>query len=270
MQHYYAYIDEAGDEGFGKLRNLATRGGQSTWLMIGAIIVTEENDKLLPAWRDELRAKFPQKRHDHLHWANLNHDQRVVVAQGLADKKLGVALTMSHKVTIPGSLREAQFKKPQFLYNYLVRWLLERLITACQAHAAPEAARLHLTFSRRRGTDYIYMRDYLRKLANKQDVVKAPRVTDWAVLDIEKIKVENHAKRAGLQLADCATSAFFNALEPNQFGNTEPAYAMRLARNLLHTSGKVQGEGLTVVPNIGFARCDAQQIAFLRSCWKRT
>ena len=33
---------------------------------------------------------------------------------------------MSHKVTIPGTRFEETFKKKQYLYNYLVRWLLKK------------------------------------------------------------------------------------------------------------------------------------------------
>lgn len=269
MRHYYAYIDEAGDEGFGKLRNAATRGGQSTWLAIGAIIVSAENDRLLPAWRDELRVQFTEKKKKDLHWGNLNHEQRIVVCKGLAEKRVGIALTLSHKVTIPDSAREEQFKKPQYLYNYLVRWLLERLIAVCQERATPDPAKLHITFSRRGGTDYAYMRSYLQYLADNRDVVKSPRKTDWSVLDIDGIKVVNHAQRAGLQLADCVTSAFFNALEPNRYGNTEPSYALRLSPRLLRSNGVSNGVGLTVVPSLGFARCDQDQLAFLKECWKR-
>lgn len=269
MRHYHAYIDEAGDEGFGKLRDLTTRGGQSTWLVLGSIVVREANDQLLPHWRDELRIQFPEKKKPDLHWANLNHDQKRVVCAGLAAQPLGVALTLSHKVTLPGSKYEHLFKKPQYLYNYLVRWLLERLITACQNNASPDTAKLHLTFSRRGGTDYQVMRDYLQMLADERDVIKAPRTTDWSVLDIDGIKVENHSKRAGLQLADCVTSAFFQALEPNRYGLVEAAYATTLAPRLIRAGGTPFNLGLTVVPSLNKARCTPEQLEFLNACWLR-
>lgn len=267
MKHYYAYIDEAGDEGFGKLRDLDSRGGQSTWLILGALIVNEVNNPKLPAWRDELRSKFVDKKKLDLHWANLNHDQRVVVCNRLAELPLGVSLALSHKVTIPGTPFENTFKRPQYLYNYLVRFLLERLISACCEKAKPDTARLHLTFSRRGGTNYEVMRQYLRYLAGGYDYVKAPRKTDWSVLDIDGIEVENHSKRAGLQLADCITSPFFTALERNRYGNIEPAYALRLVPRLVSVGGKTADAGLKIVPNMRAARCDAEQLDFLQKCW---
>tara|TARA_R110002072_G_scaffold20102_1_gene73661 strand:- start:701 stop:1510 length:810 start_codon:yes stop_codon:yes gene_type:complete len=269
MKTYIAYIDEAGDEGFGKLRVVNERGGQSTWLMLGAIIVSEDYDAHLPKIRDAIRAFFPEKKERHLHWVNFNHDQRIVVADEMAKLRLGVCLTLSHKVTIPDTKFATIFSQPQYLYNYLVRWLLERLITAAEQAAAPEPAQLKLVFSKKGGTNYQIMAEYLTKLARGQDLVKAPRRTNWEVLDIKGMRVENHSKMAGLQLADCATSAFFRALEPNRFGNYEPAYATRLIPKLIKSNGRVDNAGLTVVPSTRAAKCDEEQMNFLRECWAR-
>lgn len=268
MEHFYAYIDESGDEGFGKLRT-DERGGQSTWLILGAIIVRASNDKKIPTWRDDIRSRFTDKRKPDLHWGNLRHEQKVVAAQDMAKLPIGAALTLSHKVTIPGSKHAHLFKKPQYLYNYLVRWLLERLISAAKEAAGGKHAMLHVVFSRRGGTDYDVMAKYLRYLADGRDLVKAPRRTDWSVLDIDGIKVENHSKRAGLQLADLVTSAFGNALEPNRFGNYEPRYAEILIPKLITSRGTASNSGLTIVPNMSAANCDDEQMAFLRKCWEK-
>lgn len=269
MKTYIAYIDEAGDEGFGKLRVVAERGGQSMWLILGAVVVNSDYDRELPALRDHIRSFFPEKKERHLHWVNFNHDQRIVVVNEMAKLKLGICLTLSHKVTIPGSKFAKTFSQPQYLYNYLVRWLLERLITAVEKAAHPEPAQLKLVFSKRGGTNYQVMAEYLTKLARGQDLIKAPRRTNWSVLDIENMRVEQHSKMAGLQLADCATSAFFKALEPNRFGNCEPAYATRLIPNLIKLNGRVDNAGLTVVPNMRAANCDDGQMEFLRACWAK-
>ena len=54
------YIDEAGDEGLGKLRSSSDRTGQSQWLLVGGIIVRTEDDPNLPKWRDEILTRFPK------------------------------------------------------------------------------------------------------------------------------------------------------------------------------------------------------------------
>jgi hypothetical protein len=59
-------------------------------------------------------------------------------------------------------------------------------------------------------------------MRDKKEVVRPVRSILWDVLDIDDIAVENHRKWAGLQIADCVTSAFFAAVEPNAYGNCEP------------------------------------------------
>ena len=46
-------------------------------------------------------------------------------------ESIGLSLAMSHKVTIPGTKWEAVFKQKNYLYNYLLRWLLERVSDVC-------------------------------------------------------------------------------------------------------------------------------------------
>ena len=221
---FIAYIDEAGDEGFGKIKRQAQSGGQSSWLIIGAMIVRAESDPSVPMWKRSICSKFPNMQSKDLHWSKLNHDQRAVVSADISALPLYAAMTLSHKVTIPGSTHETTFKQPGYLYNYLTRWLLERLIDWCRKEAEPNPASLRLVFSKRGGTNYKDMKKYLRKLSHGNELYKAPRTTDWSVLDINGIEVENHSKRAGLQLADCITSSFFTALEHNRYGNTEGDY----------------------------------------------
>lgn len=263
---FIAYIDEAGDDGLGKPRGPAQSGGQSSWLILGAMIVPADRDRLVPSWKREIRARFPTKRSRDLHWRKLNHNQRVVVSSDLASLPIHAALALFHKVAIPGSPQEETFKKPGYLYNHLVRWLLERLIGWCERQSPTGQASLRVVFSKRRGTDYEAMKDYLDRLSRGQD--KPPRITNWSVLDIDGIRVEDHSNCAGLQLSDCIASAFFTALEPNIYGNIETSYAERLIGNLIaNVRGEVANDGLTVVPGLHAASPSEHQLQFLRRCW---
>jgi len=262
---FVAYIDEAGDEGFGKLA-AGPVGGQSQWLAIGSCLVRREDDLKLPRWRDQILARFPRKRARDLHFRELNHAQRVVTCQEIAKLPVGICIAMSHKVTIPGSSHEVVFKQKGYLYNYLVRWLLERLTTHCVAAAVGEECSLKLVFSRRSGTDYQTMMEYLELMRDGREVMKSVRSINWKVLDIGTIAVENHKKWAGLQIADCTTSAFFHSLEPNVYGNYETSYAEHLRGNLIRdTRGHVLNCGLTGVPTFWNGKIDDRQNAFLRS-----
>ena len=248
---YFAYVDEAGDEGFGKLRSQGATG-QSRWLCLGAIIITEENDALLPSWRDEILSLFREKKNrKEIHFRHLNHSQRLATCQRLAEKPIGICVIASNKETILDNEKLETFKRKQHLYNYLVRFLMERLTEACIKKSKEEGADLHVTFSRRSGTDYQAMREYFELMRDGREKIKPARSIDWNVFDPVNIRVENHAIRAGLQLADVVTSATFSALEPDNFGNNEPRYSLALHPRYLAQNGSVANFGLTLIPPPG-------------------
>lgn len=247
---FVAYVDEAGDEGFGKLASLE-RTAQSAWFAIGAIVLEEPNDRLLPTWRTEILSEFPKKKSPDLHFRELKHEQRVQTCRILAKRPIGACIVASNKITLLNHSKKEIFKQKQHLYNYLTRFLLERLTEACRTKALLEHRdRAHLTvvFSRRRGTDYHVMREYLELMRDGREILKPIRSIDWSVLDPADILVENHSKRAGLQIADVFTSAFWHALEPNSFGFCEGRYARTLTPKLLRAKGTRLGSGLTLIP----------------------
>jgi hypothetical protein len=249
MADFIAYIDEAGDEGFGKLKVADGNGGQSRWLLIGACLVQAEDDAKLPVWRDGILKRLPGKRRD-LHFRDLNHDQKVFVSQEIGKLPVGAAVTFSHKVTLPGSKWEQTFRRKGYLYNYLIRWLLERLTTDCRPLPGDGPNRLKLVFSRRGGTDYATMRDYLILMRDGRELMQPVRSICWDVLDVDNIAVETHRKWAGLQVADCITSAFFAAVEPNVYGNFEPRYADQLRARMIRKGNNALNCGIAPVPSV--------------------
>jgi hypothetical protein len=84
---------------------------------LGAAIVTGANDKNLPAWRDKLLARFPEKKQLDLHFRTLKHEQKVVVAQEIAAREIGACIAFFHKATIPGSRWADLFKRPGYLWR---------------------------------------------------------------------------------------------------------------------------------------------------------
>jgi hypothetical protein len=263
LKHYTAYIDEAGDEGLGKLTGPGSEG-QSRWLCLGACIVTRENDLKLPGWRDGIIAKFPKKKTRDLHFRDLKHEQKVVVCQEMSKLPIGVCVTLSHKVTIPGSPWESTFKKKGYLYNYLLRWLLERITEVCR-RIGGQGASLSIIFFRRANTDYRTMKEYFNLMKDGREFMPQYRRIDWTLIDIENISVENHSKWAGLQIADCATSAFFLAVEPNTYGNYEHTYAKLLRDRLIKSlGGHFLDCGITPVPSWAKCQANAHQEEFFR------
>ncbi len=262
---YVAYIDEAGDEGFGKLRNPGTTG-QSKWLALGAAIVSRENDRFMPLWRDEVMGLYPNKRRRDLHFRFLNHSQKVAACKVLAEKPIGLCVVASNKKTILDSNKMSVFKVKGHLYNYLVRFLLERVTHACAKAANRDGngqGRLSVTFSRRSGTDYQVMREYLRLMRDGKEVMKPMRSINWEFLDPDAIRVENHSVRAGLQIADVLTSATSSALEPDQYGSIESRYASILRGNFIRHNRRILNCGLTLIPPINRNPLNDEQKEFI-------
>ncbi len=260
---FVAYIDEAGDEGINKLREPS---GQSRWLLLGGILVSAENDRLLPVWRDEGLALFPKKKTKDLHFRDLKHDQKVALSEFLSKKRMGVCCVCSNKETLLDRGKyEALYGQKGHLYNYLTRFLLERLTetVAEEAKRQGQPARLRIVFSRRANTDYHAMQEYLTLMRDGKEVKKPIRGINWSVFDPADIRVENHSKWAGLQLADAATSATFSALEKNFYGHYEPRYALAFAKRFIRRDKNLLDCGLTLVPKLGACRLDDQQRKFV-------
>lgn len=270
MKSYLAYVDEAGDEGFGKLRQAGTIG-QSRWLSLGAAIVSKENDRFIPSWRDEIVNLFPKRQSRDLHFRHLNHDQRVAACAILSSKPMGICVVSSNKETLLDSPKMEVFKRKGYLYNYLVRFLLERVTetVARLAQSSRQEAQLHIIFSRRAGTDYQSMKEYLHLMRDGREALPPVRSINWDVLHPNSVSVENHSIRAGLQIADVVTSATYSAIDPNQFGHTEPRYAMILRSRYIRRNGRALNCGITIIPPIDKSPLTEAQKEFLLAVNKK-
>lgn len=252
---YYAYIDEAGDEGLGKLK--IGNSGQSRWFVIGGIVVSESHDAQLPTIRDNILNLFPHRRKNDLHFRNLNHGQRVAACHEFAKHPFKIVSVCSNKITIVDDKKYYPlFKQKGYLYNYLTRYWLERVTERCAeiAKQSRKPVELHVRFSRRSGTDYHAMREYFELQRDGNEVVKPPRSIAWSVFDPQNIRVENHSNLAGLQLADLATSATASALEANAYGHTETRYAEIISKQYLDRQNNIVNCDLTIVPGIGHTK----------------
>lgn len=111
------------------------------------------------------------------------------------------------------------------------------------------------------------MKDYLILMRDGRELMRPVRSINWKVLDVDNISVENHSKWAGLQIADCITSAFFQAVEPNAYGNYEPAYANLLRGCVMRPPQGGSALNVGVVPVPSFVKCQADdaQLAFFKS-----
>lgn len=273
MTHSFEiFIDEAGDEGFGKLR-LEKSTGQSQWFVVGACVVRASRSVELVTWRDEIANAIGRRgsKRD-IHFKEIRrHDQRRFACRTIASKRLAIAAAFSNKPTLldlPPS-RQVVFKRKNHIHNYVCRYLLERLSVWIARVAREESIdpRTKITFSRRGGMNYDDFREYLRLIRSEAEKVTPPRQIDWTVVDPDLVTALDHKISAGLQIADIATSGLFKAVEPSPYGFCEPSYAEELRRVIIRKSDApcAFNCGITIVPRYQPASMTEEQRAFFQS-----
>lgn len=253
MTHsYVAFIDESGDDGLANFREPLGRGGSSSWLIISACVFRQSFELDSVAWRDEITALMPGKKRRDLHFAELNHAQRIVASQRLSARPIRTISILSNKRTIEPDV----YTKKNQLYCYLTRYLIERISWLCRdmRPRVPQGdGRVAITFSRRGGMSYDDFRGYLEHLKNSNDEEVN---IHWPVIDIEGIRAQDHSTMAGLQLADVVASSFACGLEPDYYGNCESRYAEILKPVAYERRGNYLSYGVKVVP-----ACDQMQLS---------
>lgn len=262
MTHsYLAFIDESGDDGFGRFREAGGRGGSSSWLIISAVVFRKSHSLQAINWRDEIATQMPERGRRDLHFANLNHAQRLMAAQVIGTKPLRAVSILACKK----SLQQETFTQKNQLYFYMTRYLIERISWLCRdlRPQVPEGdGRVAITFSRRGGMSYEGFQDYLSMLRNAAD---GGRGTHWPVIDIDAVSAEDHSRNASLQLADAVASSVANAIEPDRYGNIEPRYFRSMSRIHYRHSGRLLNYGVKIVPKLEDCAISEAQQAFLDS-----
>ncbi|CEG08509.1 hypothetical protein BN961_01925 [Afipia felis] len=255
MTHsFLAYIDESGDDGVDPdlYRQPGARGGQSCWLVLSACIIRSARDKEVIGWRDQIIQKIGKQKRD-LHFAELQHNQKIVACQVLGGKFIRGISVLSHKITIPADT----YTQKNQLYFYLTRYLVERISWFCRDHrnVAPEGdGTVKITFSRRGGMSCHDFREYLGKLKEDNSVQ-----IHWPVIDIDSVDAKDHSTNAGLQLADCVASAFGSAVEHDKFGNCESRYTELLKPVIYRRENNYLSYGVKLVPKYEDAQLSEQQ-----------
>jgi hypothetical protein len=260
MTHsFLAFIDESGDDGLQKFREPGRRGGSSSWLVISACLFRQVYGLDAVSWRDEISSKIPEKKRRTLHFAELNHNQKVVAAQVVASKPVRAISILAAKRPIP----EGIYISKNQLYFYMTRYLLERISWLCRdlRPRVPEGdGRVAITFSRRGGMSYDAFRNYLRVLKNSND--REVNI-HWPVIDIESVSAKDHSTSASLQLVDAIASSFAAGVEPNAYGNCELRYAEILKPVTYSRNGNYLSYGVKIVPRYEECRLNADQNRFV-------
>ena len=258
---FVAYIDESGDTGLEAVKPRTVKGA-SEWLVLSCFLVREQDDHKCLGWVREVKSRFKNDQSPALHFSELLPVKKRIACEIVATKPCRYFIVASNKKNMEGYRNEAAEivsgkLGTAWLYWWLTRLLLERVTDYCETRVRPEArgnCTLRITFSRRGGLLYRDFEYYLRKL-RWQSILGTMELTQgdlcWSVIDSEEILVLDHAKRAGLQLADIGAGAFYQALEQNRPANCDPQFAKLLEPRIARDrTNRVLGYGIKSMPEL--------------------
>jgi len=256
---FRVYVDESGDEGFVFKPNGA---GSSRWLVLSAVITRREQDQLVVPLMDEVRAMLGRQPRQQLHFVKLSHAQRIPYARAIGKARVRAVSVLIHKPSIQEP-ETFQAQKHQ-LYRYACRLLLERVSWLCRDHRIKDRGdgTAEIIFSNRGQMSYDDLRNYLCKLRDKP--AGGGVNIEWSVVDPARVSAIQHSQMAGLQVADAVASSAYAALNPNQFGDTEPRYLFELLPVCYRHEGKLLGYGLKFWPgDLASLQTENPQLAVL-------
>lgn len=271
---YVLYVDEAGDDGLRAFRP-EEKNGSSEWLCVGGYLVRAERDATLPGLLHSIRASIGATQARSLHYKELSFSKRLAACAALPDGKARAFAVCSYKRTVSGHSNSraaaAHGGNSQWLYNFLIRLLLERVTDFCWRDSLSKGIErplpIKIVFSHRGGHRYGQMKAYFELL--KRQAIGNTTYLDRRVIRPEMLRFTlvdyvPHYQMAGLQLADVVASAFYQGLDIHSRNwSCEPAQAlMRIVakEELGGTKGKTFADyGVTLVPNPNRIHLDEKQ-----------
>lgn len=242
---YHVFIDESGDEGFKFLPN---EQGSSRWFVLSATIFRASNSLAPVIAAKEIKSILGKEEKKPIHFRELKHEQRIACVSTLAKHNFRTVSVASFKPDIPDPERYQANK--YLLYRYLTRILLERVSWLCRDNMKDGEGDGYadLVFSDRSAMSYDEIRGYINLLKRQSETQNNIQI-HWPSVNPEKIRAVQHAKLAGLQVADIVASSIFFALHFNKYGFAEPRYAQILKGHAYRHKGARIGYGLKFLSN---------------------
>lgn len=242
---FVAYIDESGDEGFVFNED---GSGSSRWFVLSAAVIRQANDLQMVSCLNDVRRLLQKAPKSPLHFVDLKHEQRVPYVRRVGELPIRTVSVLIYKPLI--SEPEKFQNQKYLLYRYATRMLLERVSWLCrdQRRAGDGDGFAEVIFSNRSNMSYADLRDFLWLLRQQSEANPQHIQIDQSVIDPDRIRSVDHAKLAGLQVADAVASGLHFAVKVNRYGESEPSYLPHLKKSLYRHNGQVMGYGIKVWP----------------------
>jgi Protein of unknown function (DUF3800) len=223
---YVLYVDEAGDDKVANLKPDA-QNGNSEWLCLAGYLVKASDVPELERRRDAVSRSFGGRIGAPIHFRNLKPRNRLKVCEKLSEYSARAFVLCSYKRTMIGHHNEraaAATGNHNYLFNFVVRLLLERVTVFVKAHAAQNGVKnpvLRIEMANRKGHHFGHLKAYVLQLIRQSEAgttFLATRVIDGSVLRYNEIDRAAASDVPGLQLADIVVSAVFQAIETRATG----------------------------------------------------
>jgi Protein of unknown function (DUF3800) len=254
---YVAYIDEAGDDGL-KLKSNNDRKA-SEWMVIAAVLIKSNSESHVIPWTRAIINKIDQHQITHLHFRTLKDEKKLIVCEELANLNVRIFAVLSHKHNMIGyrNLRaeKAKVNRTAWFYCWMTRLLMEKVTAYCGRRSLRDYGEyrpIRCEFSDRGGVKIDDIQAYYKYLSDQSRLGMMYHKgydLDWRVFSSSELFIYPNKMRAGLQLADCAASAFFAGLESTPDGIIKPAFAKALIPRICPDhKGRRYGFGVRTMP----------------------
>ncbi|WP_017999938.1 DUF3800 domain-containing protein [Paracoccus sp. N5] len=214
---YVLFIDEAGDDGLTKVKPIDA-DGSTEWLVLSGVLVRAEDEAKCREWLDDIRTDIASFQGSTLHFRKLSPIKQLRASEILARLDARVFSVCSNKKNMRGyrNERAAQAGGKQWFYNWVTRILMERATAYCLENSMRRFGRagvIKVLFSARGGHSYGQTKAYWVYLKSKGKPLLAKHEIKFETLRFNLVDYVPHYMHAGLQLADIAASAFYQAVE---------------------------------------------------------
>ncbi|MEZ5338622.1 MAG: DUF3800 domain-containing protein [bacterium] len=233
------YIDEAGCPGF------RFGQGSSDWLIISAVLVHEDEDFNILSVIGPYKERIKRTSLKPIHFQELSHEKRLPLSVAVGQHPLITITIACHK---PSLTNPDSYRGNHRLYNYLIRYLLERVSWYARDSRCSEPVRI--TFSQRT-MPYDELSENFVKM--REATTSSNAGIEWSYIVPENFHIKQHAKLEGLIIADVVASSYYYAIE-HRYGFTEPRYVWHMRRRIYRYEGKAYRYGLKIIPPPAEAR----------------
>ena len=137
-----------------------------------------------------------------------------------------------------------------WFYNWCARVLLERVSNYCKRRSVEECGKprlIRLDWSRAGGLSYSQLTAYHEYLRRQTKPFLSAGEIAWDTLHPDLYRVLRSKDHAGVQIADIAASAFYQAVNTRSTG-WDPDFAMALEPRMGRLGRSIANHGLILMP----------------------